>query len=216
MDGSAHVVDETPTWHTFEDNSGVQQWQSLPTSAHPLKWLSWIIVARVTAWNNDQLHIYEPGFDVVVKQCRGKNLFFSTDVENHIFEADIIFVSVNTPTKTQGLCAKKTADLMYWESAARMIADVSKSDKIVVEKSTFPVKTVEAIERILTHNSKGINYQILSNPEFLVEGTAIRDLFGPDRILIGGKETTERQKAIQALMGASRKHNKSTTKSSVE
>ncbi|KAK8953028.1 UDP-glucose 6-dehydrogenase 4 [Platanthera guangdongensis] len=158
-----------------------------------------ISVARINAWNSDQLPIYEPGLDDVVRQCRGKNLFFSTDVEKHVFEADIIFVSVNTPTKTSGLGAGKAADLTYWESAARMIADVSKSDKIVVEKSTVPVKTAEAIEKILTHNSKGINYQILSNPEFLAEGTAIQDLFNPDRVLIGGRKTPEGQKAVQAL-----------------
>ncbi|KAG2535110.1 hypothetical protein PVAP13_9NG048300 [Panicum virgatum] len=154
---------------------------------------------RIEAWNSDTLPIYEPGLDDVVKQCRGKNLFFSTDVEKHVAEADIIFVSVNTPTKTRGLGAGKAADLTYWESAARMIADVSKSDKIVVEKSTVPVKTAEAIEKILTHNSKGINYQILSNPEFLAEGTAIEDLFKPDRVLIGGRETPEGRKAVQAL-----------------
>uniref|UniRef100_A0A8I6YAJ5 UDP-glucose 6-dehydrogenase n=1 Tax=Hordeum vulgare subsp. vulgare TaxID=112509 RepID=A0A8I6YAJ5_HORVV len=154
---------------------------------------------RIDAWNSDTLPIYEPGLDEVVKACRGKNLFFSTDVEKHVAEADIIFVSVNTPTKTRGLGAGKAADLTYWESAARMIADVSKSDKIVVEKSTVPVKTAEAIEKILTHNSKGINYQILSNPEFLAEGTAIDDLFKPDRVLIGGRETPEGRKAVQAL-----------------
>jgi len=154
---------------------------------------------RINGWNSDHLPIYEPGLDDVVKQCRGKNLFFSTDVEKHVSEADIVFVSVNTPTKTHGLGAGKAADLTYWESAARMIADVSKSDKIVVEKSTVPVKTAEAIEKILTHNSKGINFTILSNPEFLAEGTAIEDLFQPDRVLIGGRETPEGQKAIQTL-----------------
>ncbi|XP_065029070.1 UDP-glucose 6-dehydrogenase 5-like [Musa acuminata AAA Group] len=158
-----------------------------------------ISVNRIAAWNSDQLPIYEPGLDDAVKQCRGKNLFFSTDIEKHVSEADIIFVSVNTPTKTRGLGAGKAADLTYWESAARMIADVSKSDKIVVEKSTVPVKTAEAIEKILTHNSKGINYQILSNPEFLAEGTAMQDLFKPDRVLIGGRETPEGRKAVQAL-----------------
>ncbi|KAK7368342.1 hypothetical protein VNO80_10367 [Phaseolus coccineus] len=154
---------------------------------------------RINAWNSDHLPIYEPGLDDVVKQCRGKNLFFSTEVEKHVSEADIVFVSVNTPTKTHGLGAGKAADLTYWESAARMIADVSKSDKIVVEKSTVPVKTAEAIERILTHNNKGINFTILSNPEFLAEGTAIEDLFYPDRVLIGGRETPQGQKAIQTL-----------------
>ncbi|CAG7879365.1 unnamed protein product [Brassica rapa] len=158
-----------------------------------------ISVPRINAWNSDQLPIYEPGLDDVVKQCRGKNLFFSTDVEKHVREADIVFVSVNTPTKTRGLGAGKAADLTYWESAARMIADVSVSDKIVVEKSTVPVKTAEAIEKILTHNSKGIKFQILSNPEFLAEGTAIEDLFKPDRVLIGGRETPEGFAAVKAL-----------------
>ncbi|BBN19802.1 UDPglucose 6-dehydrogenase [Marchantia polymorpha subsp. ruderalis] len=154
---------------------------------------------RIAAWNSDELPIYEPGLDEVVKACRGKNLFFSTEVERLVAEADIVFVSVNTPTKTSGLGAGKAADLTYWESAARMIADVSKSDKIVVEKSTVPVKTAEAIEKILTHNNKGINFQILSNPEFLAEGTAIEDLQKPDRVLIGGRETPEGQKAVAAL-----------------
>lgn len=158
-----------------------------------------ISVPRINAWNSEQLPIYEPGLDDVVKQCRGRNLFFSTDVEKHVAEADIVFVSVNTPTKTSGLGAGKAADLTYWESAARMIADVSKSNKIVVEKSTVPVKTAEAIEKILTHNSKGISFQILSNPEFLAEGTAIADLFNPDRVLIGGRETPEGNAAVKAL-----------------
>ncbi|KAH7652378.1 UDP-glucose 6-dehydrogenase eukaryotic type protein [Dioscorea alata] len=158
-----------------------------------------ISVTRITAWNSDKLTIYEPGLEDVVKKCRGVNLFFSTDTEKHISEADIVFVSVNTPTKTRGLGAGKAPDLTYWESAARMIADVAKSDKIMVEKSTVPVKTAEAIEMILTHNSKGINFQILSNPEFLSEGTAIQDLFYPDRVLIGGRETPGGQKAIETL-----------------
>eukprot|EP00243_Klebsormidium_subtile_P004622 TRINITY_DN18771_c0_g1_i1.p1 TRINITY_DN18771_c0_g1~~TRINITY_DN18771_c0_g1_i1.p1 ORF type:complete len:543 (+),score=131.64 TRINITY_DN18771_c0_g1_i1:236-1630(+) len=154
---------------------------------------------RIAAWNSDELPIYEPGLDEVVKERRGKNLFFSTDVQKHVAEADIIFVSVNTPTKTRGLGAGKAADLTYWESAARMIADVSKTDKIVVEKSTVPVKTAEAIEKILTKNGHGIEFQILSNPEFLAEGTAVEDLLKPDRVLIGGRETPKGQAAIQAL-----------------
>ncbi|CAL0307189.1 unnamed protein product [Lupinus luteus] len=158
--------------------------------------------SRISAWNSDKLPIYEPGLEEVVKQCRGKNLVFSTDVEKHIFEADIIFVSVNTPTKSSGLGAGKAADLTYWESAARMVADVSKSDKIVVEKSTVPVRTAEAIEKILAHNSsKGVKFQILSNPEFLSEGTAIQDLISPDRVLIGGREGPEGQEAVLKLKG---------------
>lgn len=158
-----------------------------------------ISVSRINAWNSDRLPIFEPGLEEVVRLCRGKNLFFSSDVEKHVAEAEIVFVSVNTPTKTRGLGAGKAADLTYWESAARMIADVSKSDKTVVEKSTVPVKTAEAIEKILTHNNKGIHFQILSNPEFLAEGTAIEDLEKPDRVLIGGRETAEGQKAVAAL-----------------
>eukprot|EP00897_Mesotaenium_endlicherianum_P006907 jgi/Mesen1/6244/ME000323S05373 len=154
---------------------------------------------RIAAWNTDELPIYEPGLLEVVKECRGRNLFFSTEVEKYVAAADIIFVSVNTPTKTRGLGAGKAADLTYWESAARMIAEVSKSDKIVVEKSTVPVKTAEAIEKILTHTSKGIKFEILSNPEFLAEGTAMEDLTIPDRVLIGGRETPSGQKAIQTL-----------------
>uniref|UniRef100_A0A0E0D3M9 UDP-glucose 6-dehydrogenase n=1 Tax=Oryza meridionalis TaxID=40149 RepID=A0A0E0D3M9_9ORYZ len=160
-----------------------------------------ISAPRIEGWNSERLPIYEPGLDDVVRQCRGRNLFFSTDVERHVADAGIVFVSVNTPTKTRGLGAGKAADLTYWESAARIIADVSRSDKIVVEKSTVPVKTAEAIEKILAHNSKGgnIRYQILSNPEFLAEGTAIQDLFSPDRVLIGGRETPEGRAAVAAL-----------------
>ncbi|CAI7736548.1 unnamed protein product [Closterium sp. NIES-53] len=154
---------------------------------------------RIAAWNSDNLPIFEPGLDDVVKSCRDKNLFFTTDVEKSVAEADIIFVSVNTPTKTRGLGAGRAADLTYWESAARMIADVSTSDKIVVEKSTVPVKTAEAIEKILTHNTKGIKFQILSNPEFLAEGTAMADLDKPDRVLIGGRTCEEGQAAAAAL-----------------
>ncbi|KAK4257237.1 hypothetical protein QN277_006851 [Acacia crassicarpa] len=155
--------------------------------------------SRISAWNSDHLPIYEPGLQEVVQQCRGKNLFFSTDVGKHVSDADIIFVAVNTPTKSRGLGAGKAADLTYWESAARVIAETSKSNKIIIEKSTVPVRTAEAIERILTHNSNGVSFQILSNPEFLSEGTAIEDLLNPDRVLIGGRQTPEGQKAVQAL-----------------
>lgn len=157
--------------------------------------------SRISAWNSDKLPIYEPGLEEVIQQCRGKNLLFSTDIEKHVYEADIIFVNVNTPTKTSGLGAGKAADLTYWESAARMIADVSRSNKIVVEKSTVPVRTAEVIEKILVHNSNGmVKYQILSNPEFLSEGTSIQDLLNPDRVLIGGNDKNlGGQEAIQKL-----------------
>ncbi|KAJ1701592.1 hypothetical protein LUZ63_001371 [Rhynchospora breviuscula] len=158
-----------------------------------------ICASRIDAWNSDKLPIYEPSLDDVVKACRGRNLFFSTDIEKHVADAEILFLSVNTPTKTSGLGAGKAADLTFWEKAARMIADVSNSDKIVVEKSTVPVKTAEAIEKILNHNNNGVKYQVLSNPEFLSEGTAIEDLLYPERVLIGGRETPEGQKAVQTL-----------------
>jgi UDPglucose 6-dehydrogenase len=155
---------------------------------------------RIAAWNSDELPVYEPGLDEVVRGARGRNLFFTTNVENAIREADIIFVSVNTPTKTYGIGAGKAADLRYIESAARMIAAVSEGPKIIVEKSTIPVKTAEAILTILRANSKNGSFQVLSNPEFLAEGTAIDDLRSPDRILIGGETTPEGQAALQKLV----------------
>ncbi|KAL3150624.1 UDP-glucose 6-dehydrogenase 1 [Trebouxia sp. C0010 RCD-2024] len=157
--------------------------------------------ARIKAWNSDCLPIYEPGLTEVVKQCRGRNLFFSTDTHKHVGEADLVFVSVNTPTKTRGVGAGKAADLTYWEGAARMIASVSKSSKIVIEKSTVPVKTAEAIEKVLRRNCSdpAVHFEILSNPEFLAEGTAMADLEKPDRVLIGGKETESGARAVKVL-----------------
>eukprot|EP00884_Botryococcus_braunii_P011777 jgi/Botrbrau1/205/Bobra.0022s0185.1 len=156
---------------------------------------------RIDAWNSEKLPIYEPGLDDVVKACRNRNLFFSTDTHKHVGEADIVFVSVNTPTKTRGVGAGKAADLTYWEGAARLIASVSTASKIVVEKSTVPVKTAEAIEKVLRRNcqSEHVEFEILSNPEFLAEGTAIEDLMKPDRVLIGGKETESGRKAMDVL-----------------
>ena len=144
---------------------------------------------RIKAWNSDTLPIYEPGLLEIVHKVRDKNLFFSTDVENGIKEARVIFVSVNTPTKTFGYGAGYAADLQYWEKTARQILKLSDSSKIIVEKSTLPVKTAEAMERILNSNEKGIIFDVLSNPEFLAEGTAIKDLEKPDRVLVGSRET---------------------------
>lgn len=155
---------------------------------------------RIAEWNSDQLPIYEPGLDAVVQECRGKNLFFSSDVDKAILESDMIFLSVNTPTKTYGIGAGRAADLRYVENCARQIAKVAKGDKIVVEKSTLPVRTAESIKQILTANSEGRNFQILSNPEFLAEGTAIQDLESPDRVLIGGDSTKEGQLAVDQLV----------------
>lgn len=157
---------------------------------------------RIAAWNSESLPIYEPGLYEVVKEARGRNLFFSTDVVKHVGEADIIFVSVNTPTKTSGIGAGKAADLSYWESAARLIASACKGKafKVVVEKSTVPVKTAEAISKVLrTNGDPECHFEILSNPEFLAEGTAVSDLDKPDRVLIGGKEDEHGQRAIKIL-----------------
>jgi UDPglucose 6-dehydrogenase len=155
---------------------------------------------KIAAWQSDRLPIYEPGLKEIVLSTRDKNLFFSTDIGRHIAEADIIFVSVNTPTKTFGQGAGKTADLQYWEKTARQILEYSSSPKVVVEKSTVPVRTAEAMERILNSNDKGLCFDVISNPEFLAEGTAIRDLENPDRVLVGGRETPSGQKALQAVV----------------
>jgi UDPglucose 6-dehydrogenase len=156
--------------------------------------------SRIDAWNSDVLPIYEPGLDEIVKSSRGKRLFFSTDIDTAIREADIIFMSVNTPTKTYGVGGGRAADLRYIEKCARKIAEVAENDKIVVEKSTLPVRTAESIKRILESNSKGRKFQILSNPEFLAEGTAVADLENPDRVLIGGDQTPDGLAAIQKLV----------------
>jgi len=155
---------------------------------------------RIAAWNSDELPIYEPGLLEVVAGSRGRNLFFSTDVEEHIADADIIFVSVGTPTKTYGMGAGRAADLCYIEGAARMIAKVAKGPKIIVEKSTIPVRTAEAMRTILMANSGDSEFQVLSNPEFLAEGTAVEDLQNPDRILIGGERTPEGDAAVETLV----------------
>ena len=144
---------------------------------------------RIKAWNSENLPIYESGLLEIVHKVRDKNLFFSTDVDNSIIEAHIIFVSVNTPTKTFGHGAGYASDLQYWEKTARQILKLSDSSKIIVEKSTLPVKTAQAMERILNSNEKGIIFDVLSNPEFLAEGTAIKDLGNPDRVLVGSSDT---------------------------
>ncbi|HJS00176.1 MAG TPA: UDP-glucose 6-dehydrogenase [Flavobacterium sp.] len=158
---------------------------------------------RIAAWNDEDVNkipIYEPGLADIVKEARGRNLFFSTEVEKAIDEAQMIFISVNTPTKTYGKGKGMAADLKFIELCARQIAKVAKENKIVVEKSTLPVRTAEAIKSILDNTGNGVKFQILSNPEFLAEGTAVQDLLNPDRILIGGDTTEEGQKAIQALV----------------
>ncbi|MBF4507190.1 UDP-glucose 6-dehydrogenase [Flavobacterium sp. JLP] len=158
---------------------------------------------RIKDWNDpntDNIPIYEPGLSEIVAEARDRNLFFSTEVEKAIDEAQVIFISVNTPTKTYGKGKGMAADLKYIELCARQIAKVAKQNKIVVEKSTLPVRTAEAIKSILDNTGNGVQFQILSNPEFLAEGTAVTDLLNPDRILIGGDTTPEGQNAINALV----------------
>ena len=157
---------------------------------------------RIAAWNQGPLPIYEPGLEEIVGLQRNQNLFFSTEVEKEIREAEIVFISVNTPTKTYGVGAGRAADLRFVESCARQIAEVSDSDKIVVEKSTIPVRTAQSIKRILDASSRnGAKFQVISNPEFLAEGTAMEDLQAPDRVLIGGETTDAGQAAVEKLAG---------------
>lgn len=159
---------------------------------------------RIDAWNDENLNnlpVFEPGLAEIIDKVRGRNLFFSTDVDKAIQEAEMIFISVNTPTKTYGKGKGMAADLKYIELCARQIAAVANTDKIVVEKSTLPVRTASAIKSILDNTGNGVNFQILSNPEFLAEGTAIEDLLYPDRVLVGGDMSNERgNQAIESLV----------------
>jgi len=157
---------------------------------------------RIKAWNGplENLPIYERGLSEVVEKARGRNLFFSDDIKGAIENSEMIFMAVNTPTKTEGEGAGMAADLKYIEACAKDIAKFSSSDKIVIEKSTVPIRTAEKIKEILDQNKKGIHFEILSNPEFLAEGTAVNDMFNPDRVLIGGNESKAGKKAIQALV----------------
>jgi len=155
---------------------------------------------KIGRWNSSELPVYEPGLDEIVEAVRGKNLFFDTDIDKGIRESDIIFVGVNTPTKTFGAGAGMAADLQYWEKTARQIREASESPKIVVEKCTIPVKTALAMERILTSRGSDITFEVLSNPEFLAEGTAMKDLEFPDRVLIGSRETESGLKARREIV----------------
>ena len=159
-------------------------------------------VERIAAWNGplENLPIYEPGLAEVVDKARGRNLFFSTEVDKAIEEAEMIFMAVNTPTITEGEGAGMAADLGYIESCAKTIAEVSKTSKIVVEKSTVPIRTAEKIKDILDKYGNGLHFEILSNPEFLAEGTAIDDMFNPNRVLIGGDKTKSGQQAVNTLV----------------
>ena len=150
---------------------------------------------RIAAWNSDELPVYEPGLYEVVERRRGKNLFFSTEVKDTIKEAEVIFISVGTPTKSYGVGAGGAADMGYVEGCARMIAEVCEGPKIIIEKSTVPVRTAELVRSVFDGYDKGHLFEILSNPEFLAEGTAIEDLEAPDRVLIGGDTTESGQKA---------------------
>jgi UDPglucose 6-dehydrogenase len=158
---------------------------------------------RIAAWNDvnlENLPIYEPGLAEVVSEARGRNLFFSTDINTAIKDADMIFIAVNTPTKNYGEGKGMAADLKFVELCARQIAEISTNDKIIVEKSTLPVRTAETLQIILKSNRNDVNFEVLSNPEFLAEGTAINDLLNADRVLIGGNKTESGQNAIKSLV----------------
>ena len=158
---------------------------------------------KINLWNSkdyNEIPVYEPGLADVIKEVRDRNLFFSNDIDKNIDEADMIFISVNTPTKTEGEGKGYAADLTYIESCAKQIAKVAKSDKIIVEKSTVPVRTSERIKEILKTNNNHVEFQILSNPEFLAEGTAMRDLQIPDRVIIGGDNSPKGNIAVNSLV----------------
>ena len=148
-------------------------------------------VERIKSWNDEdltKLPVFEPGLEEIIQRVRNKNLFFSSDIDINISKADIIFLSVNTPTKTKGIGSGQASDLTWIEACARQVADAAKGHTIVVEKSTIPVRTAETVKKILESNNKDNSFSVLSNPEFLAEGTAINDLEKPDRILIGGED----------------------------
>ena len=157
---------------------------------------------KIKAWNGplDRLPVFEPGLSDVLGEARNRNLFFSSDIKGSIENSEMIFMAVNTPTKTEGEGVGMAADLQYVEACAKDIAKYSKTDKIVIEKSTLPVRTAEKIKDILKDNSDGVQFEILSNPEFLAEGTAIQDLFKSDRVLVGGDETKTGREAVGALV----------------
>ena len=155
---------------------------------------------RIAAWNSGDLPVYEPGLEEIVAQNRNKNLFFSTEVDEKVREADIIFISVNTPTKDYGSGSGQAADLRFVESCARGIARAGGGNKIVVEKSTVPVRTAQMVKEILDSANNGHSYQVISNPEFLAEGTAMSDLEEPDRVLIGGETSDAGKLAVEQVV----------------
>tara|TARA_B100000900_G_scaffold23865_2_gene18587 strand:+ start:1751 stop:3148 length:1398 start_codon:yes stop_codon:yes gene_type:complete len=158
---------------------------------------------KIEAWNSknlNELPIYEPGLSEIVKKTRGKNLFFSEDTDKAICESQMIFLAVNTPTKTKGEGKGFAADLSNVEKCAKRIAKLSKSKKIIVEKSTLPVKTAEKIKTVLTSNNRKIKFEVISNPEFLAEGTAIENLYKSDRVLIGGEDSVSGRNAVKLLV----------------
>ncbi|KAI7693607.1 UDP-glucose 6-dehydrogenase [Sarcoptes scabiei] len=155
---------------------------------------------RIDQWNSNNLPIYEPGLDAIVQDRIGKNLFFSNEIAKEVADAELIFISVNTPTKTYGFGKDRAADLQNLEKVSRFIAEHADDSKIIVEKSTVPVRASESINRILMANKKAnVHFEVLSNPEFLAEGTAIKDLVKPCRVLIGGSNTPDARIAIEKL-----------------
>jgi UDPglucose 6-dehydrogenase len=200
--GSLHLVNESPKICCI--GAGYVGGPTMAMIAHKCPDAKVTVVdlnaERIAAWNSNRLPIFEPGLDEIVHGCRGRNLEFSTDVDGAMRAADIIFIAVNTPTKNSGVGAGRAADLRYVESCARRIAEVVDGEKIVVEKSTVPVRTAESVREILEANIGSGRAQVLSNPEFLAEGTAIRDLEQPDRVLIGGERTPAGEVALETLV----------------
>ena len=157
---------------------------------------------KIKLWNHsnlDKLPVYEPGLKEIIAKTRNKNLFFSSDVEKFIIESEMIFLAVNTPTKQSGEGKGMAADLTNIEKCAKTISEVANQDKIIIEKSTLPVRTAEKLKQILTSNNNDIKFEILSNPEFLAEGTAIKDLYKSDRVLIGSEDTESAKEAVEKL-----------------
>ena len=157
---------------------------------------------KIKLWNHsnlDKLPVYEPGLKEIIAKTRNKNLFFSSDVEKYIIESEMIFLAVNTPTKQSGEGKGMAADLTNIEKCAKTISEVANQDKIIIEKSTLPVRTAEKLKQILNSKNNDIKFEILSNPEFLAEGTAIKDLFKSDRVLIGSEDTESAKEAVEKL-----------------
>lgn len=149
---------------------------------------------KIKILKKGKIPIYEPGLDKLVRKNSDKNLFFITSVKEAVDKSEVIFIAVNTPPKKNG-----EADLCYVEAVSREVAQYMKSYKVIVEKSTVPVETGKWIKRTIELNlKKGVEFDVVSNPEFLREGSAIEDFMYPDRIVIG-VESKRAEKIMKEL-----------------